>query len=272
MANRKKERMEMVHITPSMARRWLEANEGNRNLRTREIAKYAKDIERGSFHRTHEAIAFDVKGRMIDGQHRLYAIVASGKAVKLWVGFDFPEKTQLFIDQGCKRSLADAAKFYVGETLNRKSEAVAKAMMDPKIRSVHTRIDQLNFYQKHQDAIEYAVAAFSGCTRRAQKSQVVAVVARAYYTQDRQRLQQFVNVLKDGMITSPSDRAAIQLRDHLLSLDSGPAGRRWLYARAEYLLERFLKRRAGSRVHAKVATEEMFLIPGEAGYEQQLAA
>lgn len=250
-------------ITPEKAARWLELNEGNRNIVPAHVKRLAKDMARGVFATTNETVAFDLSGRLIDGQHRLTAIVESGKAVQMIVVRNLPEDARLWVDQGRKRTLSDAAKFHE-EELSRRAESVCRAMMDLAGTATATRWDELQFYRKHKQAILWACELFKGVHRRIGKAKVIAVVARASYTQSHDRLREFVMSLSSGMITSPSDRAAIMLRDTLVSgEDMGNTGHRWLYRRTEYLLDKFLKRKKASSRRGTVADREMFLIPGE---------
>jgi hypothetical protein len=73
-------------VTPDMAQDWLD----NRNLRNRRKSnvtarKYVKAIQASRWKCTHEGIAFDRDGFLIDGQHRLMAIVQTGTSLKLFV-------------------------------------------------------------------------------------------------------------------------------------------------------------------------------------------
>lgn len=103
-------RFDLIDVSPDMATNWLnEANEGNRHISQRSVDLYAKDMAKGAFFTTHEAIAFDVNGRLIDGQHRLKAIEQSGKTVPLHVCTGCPVDTQKFVDAcrfGGERALA----------------------------------------------------------------------------------------------------------------------------------------------------------------------
>ena len=72
--------MSVELITPEIAAEYLSHNIVNRRVRARNIKKISDDIKRGEWRTTHQGIAFDKLGRLCDGQQRLAAIIASGRA------------------------------------------------------------------------------------------------------------------------------------------------------------------------------------------------
>ena len=97
----------VLEITPAMAQVFLSSNEGNRNIRTAHVQMIAKVMTKGEWQVTHQGIAFSKEGRLLDGQHRLSAIVLSGIAVKMMVTHGLDDEKFLCIDNGAKRSNAD---------------------------------------------------------------------------------------------------------------------------------------------------------------------
>jgi len=75
----------LVKITPEMAAIMLEKNQTNRRLNPRLVSQYAKDMKNGEWKTTHQGIAINCLGFVVDGQHRLAAIVESGVAIWLLV-------------------------------------------------------------------------------------------------------------------------------------------------------------------------------------------
>ena len=96
-----------VLITPVLASAWLRRNEANRKLRQRAVAQYVSDIQRGAWKPTGETIKFSTTGRLLDGQHRLAAIVASGVAVRMCVATGLDNSAFDVIDTGRSRTGAD---------------------------------------------------------------------------------------------------------------------------------------------------------------------
>lgn len=77
-------------IGPTEAKALLGQNAGNRNLRSTWIDRLARMMVLGQFQLNGEPMLFDVEGNMIDGQHRLHAIVKSGAEIETYVVGDLP--------------------------------------------------------------------------------------------------------------------------------------------------------------------------------------
>jgi hypothetical protein len=97
----------VVTVTPQQARAWLEKNTRNRKLRERTVDSYATDIRNGDWQASNQGIAFDETGNLIDGQHRLTAIIAANTPVELLVVTGLPAAAQDVVDRGAMRSVGD---------------------------------------------------------------------------------------------------------------------------------------------------------------------
>jgi hypothetical protein len=97
-----------ILVTPSLAKEWLSQNTNNRPLNTPHVARLAKKMADGEWLFTHQGIAFDVLGRLVDGQHRLQAIVKAGATVPMLVttGVDTHSFEHIDVDAN-KRSASD---------------------------------------------------------------------------------------------------------------------------------------------------------------------
>jgi hypothetical protein len=99
--------VEVVKITPELAREWLGFNTHNRNLRFRVIRAYAADMAAGNWQWNGESIKFAKDGTLLDGQHRLAAIAESGTTLDMLVIRGLPNETQETVDGGAKRRFGD---------------------------------------------------------------------------------------------------------------------------------------------------------------------
>lgn len=97
----------VVPITPALAKVWLGHNIRNRSLRVDYVNDLAGRIERGEWEMTGEAIKFSVNGALLDGQHRLSAIVKSGVTVPMMVMRGIAESAQDHMDTNRARTAAD---------------------------------------------------------------------------------------------------------------------------------------------------------------------
>jgi hypothetical protein len=71
------------------------------------VRAFAEAMARGDWMVTHQGIAFDVHGVLVDGQHRLAAIVEAGVPVEMMVFTDVTEGTFDVLDTGRRRNAAD---------------------------------------------------------------------------------------------------------------------------------------------------------------------
>jgi len=95
-----------VLITPDMATAMLARNTKNRKPNKADIAEWTKVLRGGRWRYTHQGVAFDVDGRLQDGQHRLSAIVEAGIAAEMLVAVGMPPDNFSVIDTGRRRSAA----------------------------------------------------------------------------------------------------------------------------------------------------------------------
>lgn len=94
-------------ITPAKAAEMLAANTTNRPLSRAVVRNYADAMARGDWMVTHQGIAFDANGVLVDGQHRLAAVVEADIPVEMTVFTDVDEGTFDVLDTGKRRNAAD---------------------------------------------------------------------------------------------------------------------------------------------------------------------
>jgi hypothetical protein len=106
---------EWVKITPKMATDWLEANTNNRPVSDRRVSKYAADMKAGHWKRNAETIKFGKSGKLLDGQHRLFACMEAGAPFWSLVAWGVDDDTFDTIDTGAGRTPGDILGI-MGET------------------------------------------------------------------------------------------------------------------------------------------------------------
>lgn len=99
------------YVTPQMAQTYLEHNMNNRTLSRIQVGKYAHAMSIGDWQLS-DPIKFDTYGRLIDGQHRLAAIIESGVTVAMFVVRGLDPSAQDIIDTGRARTASDALKIH----------------------------------------------------------------------------------------------------------------------------------------------------------------
>lgn len=102
----------IMTITPAQATAWLDANKfDNRNVSDRNVAKIVRDIKADKWVFDGTPIRFDSAGNILDGQHRLWAIVMANKPCESVIVTGLEEKAKLVIDTGKSRTSADVLHF-----------------------------------------------------------------------------------------------------------------------------------------------------------------
>lgn len=98
---------ERILVTPEIAAEWIETQEVNRKVSQNVIERYTKAMKEKRWTNTGEFIKFDWDGRLIDGQHRLWAVIESGIKIHLDVLRGLDPKSQDYMDTGKTRTQGD---------------------------------------------------------------------------------------------------------------------------------------------------------------------
>ena len=252
-------------VTPTMASNWLEnANTNNRKIGEAYAKQIARDISQGRWRLTHEAIAFDPHGVLLDGQHRLWGVVLANVPAEMHVWFNITSDALPVINGGRRRSLSDQLRLgrqHGQVTKNHTSvlNAMLGGMSGP---SNMTTLEASEALGRHGDAMAFALSVIpSG--RYIANATTRAVIARAYYSADHHRLRDFGRMLASGIVPNASATGVILLRQYLYSNPGDSyAARRDRYAKTERALLAFLKDEPITRLMA--AKQELFPLPEEA--------
>lgn len=212
-----------TYVTAEMAASILENNMlANRKMTMTNVRDLGREMVAGQFIPTHQGIAFDSVGNLVDGQHRLTAIKETGISCWLLVARNLSPEAVKVIDLNKKRSAADSIRIADGElkpdafdiAICRAMKAGARNGEDSE-DVVLTGNAQLHaFLREQRDAIEFS-------RRNARKSRgagyaiVRAAIGRAYHHVDREKLERFVVVLGTGLAEGSFEHAAIHLRNHI---------------------------------------------------------
>lgn len=98
---------EIKKITPEMALAILNKNKNNRKLSQKTVAFYVDQMKRGEWKITGQGISIDINGDLLDGQHRLNAIVESGVTIEMLIITDVSPDAFKVYDTGKNRSASD---------------------------------------------------------------------------------------------------------------------------------------------------------------------
>ena len=105
---------EIVNVTPTMAAEWLAKSKINRNIREPVVTAYAEAMRRGAWFVTDAGIGFSEGGELVNGHHRLNAVVKADVPVKMLVVRGIDPEAKGAIDCGVYRTLNDRLKMFSG--------------------------------------------------------------------------------------------------------------------------------------------------------------
>ena len=254
-----------MSITPTLAANWLDnANTNNRHINEAHVRRLAQDMKRDKWVLTHEGIAFDTHGTLLDGQHRLWAIIIADTPVVMHVWRNVAHEALMAIDLGSPRTIADVLRLSGGHGNVQKVEiSILRSMIGglpgPAVLTVPQAADLLD---KHRDAIKFAIRALPNMRSIANAS-TRAVIARAYYSCDHQKLLDFGRMLCDGIIIDSSMINVVLLREFLIQNSAFTRENRIVrYAKTQRSLLALLNGETLRRLHA--VTSEFFPLPEEA--------
>lgn len=257
-------------ITPKQAEHYLGTNTANRPVRKWWVHHLSRIISEGRWRLTHNGIAFNCDGTLLDGQHRLMAIVEAGKPVKMNVTVGLPRDSVFAIDQGVQRTITDVGGSAVGieQGITQAEAACARAMMNGITPLYHgrrqmvTHEEMITFILRHRDAIAFAIASTpSGAIKVAP---VRGVLARAWYAGQVDRLAEFCEAARTQVASNPGDMAAPALAKFINGrpdITHHRVGRIELYGKAECAVRAFLARRPVSKLYQ--VESEQFPLPEE---------
>lgn len=109
--------------TPQMAEEQLRRNASNRKLRHHNVEQFCSAMSNGEWMINGETIKIDQQGNLIDGQHRLSAIMLLGKPIELLVHRGLSKEAFKTIDTGMRRSKPDTLYLLGYKDVNQLSAA-----------------------------------------------------------------------------------------------------------------------------------------------------
>lgn len=98
---------QVVNITPESAKMMLEKNTSNRPKSLARINSFAEQMKQGEWALTGESIIIADDGTLLNGQHRLEAVIVAGVAVSFFVIRGINKETFKYMDTGKNRSAGD---------------------------------------------------------------------------------------------------------------------------------------------------------------------
>jgi hypothetical protein len=222
--------IEVQTITPDTAKELLLKNiDNNRKLKPKLVQKYVSDILSGNWNTISDSLKIDKNDNLIDGQHRLHAIIEANKPVELSISRGYDTKAAQFLDIGAKRTVSDIARLQ-GIQLTPKISSMLRNVVaaglttsDFMVKVSLTEQDLIDLYQTIEQEVKYALELRQNS--KVAKTAAMAVLTRValYYdvvnnpsTDEANRLAEAKNVLITG-VTSEVNNPLICARDYIMT-------------------------------------------------------
>ncbi len=171
----------IVNVSPEIAAKWLAIeNSRNRSISEGAVARYANDMLCGAWVSNGETIKFGADGSLLDGQHRLSAIVESGVTVPLMVVRGVSNTAQSTIDTGRPRSDTDNFRIQ-GMTHPQQRASILrniKLILRGHVSGRLSVAEIHNLTARHGAGVEWVLTGLPGAPLK--RSAIIAALAFAY--------------------------------------------------------------------------------------------
>ena len=213
-------------ITPQKAEEYLKRNMVNRNITTKRVEQYARDMKNGEWQLNGEGIVFDEDGVLKNGQHRLSAIIKAGIPIDMLIIRGIPRDANLQ-DRGKIRRAYDAMIIdgVDSDLANNRSVAIARLHM--RMINKNTTLSDAeikNFILENQEyLIKIKNLANNTGSRKSKGINVrsALICLPCIYAlnagEKEEDIAKFLKVLRSGIPDSLNQNAALVCRNDILS-------------------------------------------------------
>lgn len=138
-------------ITPEIAKKYLESNLKNRNVKLPVLLRYANDMQNGKWkQQTGELIKISKSGIILDGQHRLLAVIKSNTPVLFHVATDLEDSVFDVLDTGSSRHAGDV--FHINGIKNANCTPSMIQLYEILKMNIASEAKTVKLYKKHTNA------------------------------------------------------------------------------------------------------------------------
>lgn len=247
---------EIVKVTPDIAAEMLSRNSTNRTLRNNRVKYYAQQMKEGKWHLTGQTITFAKDGQLLDGQHRLWAVIEADVPVEFLVVYD-ADKVSTY-DCGLKRSTRDQLKLggvqFSNAIMSSAGIAIAKQCMHiEQFGAVMQKgrtfaVDDIqSWIEKNYDDCEYFAElsyqqSGSSAIKGSRRASIYATLWGIYKLGGitKNEIDRVVEIIKTGLAKEEQDAPVVGFRNKLLAesrMNDLEVSHRLQYAVYHYLKE-----------------------------------
>lgn len=194
----------LVEITPALALKWMEHNYFNRSVSERTVREYTYLMINGYWGESDSFIVIAENGTVLNGQHRLLAIIRSGITIMAYVRFNASYKQHLRFDHGHKRTLLDVFRLeYQCNLISSKEIEVLKAIVagiNCKRQDNIFAEELFPYYEEYCSSIDLMIEILG----EKFDTTAMAVLVKAMMVIGGSKVRRFCDLLLDGNMKHPS--------------------------------------------------------------------
>ena len=174
---------ERVHMTPEMGRQLLAKYKNIREIQPDKVEQYTRIILAKQWLEV-GAITFDENGNLINGFHRLHAIVMANVPVWLWIERGVPAQSVMVIDTGVIRRPMDMIRAMGEKDRPRVRAALLRAFHDVMRELAPgqkpTTADTQYLYGLYRRGIDFTIACFPANRAKICNTGIIVAWGKAY--------------------------------------------------------------------------------------------
>lgn len=149
-------------VDPDIAREWLDKAAPNRNISRVNLEGIMQAMLEDRWHNDGTPIRFNSQGQLIDGQHRLHAVINTGQSYEFVVMWGVRDEAMVTLDTGKSRSRGDVLMIHDPTLVNVQQVASAatiilrwsKGVRNNNLRNEYVSNDEvIRFYDANRDDI-----------------------------------------------------------------------------------------------------------------------
>lgn len=271
-------------VTPELAKKLLERN-NNRDIKPAKIDQMARDMKSKKWFLSSDQICFSPNGDLLNGQHRLGALIKSNTAQEFSCMFGCSDEDMRVYDSGTSRSLFDVSKLSEIQ-LSKFGVGIARFMRRQTIQYLlqrATREEEISFIMEYIDIFRWAEKMFRNPEYKNREvsweigNDVGSAFARAYLTyknipEKLNRLETLARGLANGedwklLVSSElPENSSFGCLNRLLNEmygNQGQTARNARYRKTEKVILAFVEKIPTKMIKEDHFWEERFLLPCE---------
>ena len=196
----------LVSVTPDYAATLLEKNTTNRNISHITVKCYAQAMASGEWMQNGQTITIAEDGTILDGQHRLWAVIESGITITFLIVFNVKKDAIVTIDSGISRTFRHLLQIKQSKHATTAASMTKLAWIhdhfDSEMSNSACKISLRNpvlecYYDENKDLIERAAAIADTGKHHFVKSHM-ALAIYIFLRRNPGKAEEFASLLKSG--------------------------------------------------------------------------